>query len=386
MPKRAEKFCRKLRKLTVMPRKRPVKSKKLNKRRKTSWKGIKFAPRVKRVFKLVATAFFAVVISMATISFLSFYKFLRTPFAASSSLNETFTAEETSSFALSFIVLKDKDDQTSIVEGIYFLAGNAEDKKLDIYDINVASEFNLPERFGKQRIEKVYALGQLLEEGKGVYLTNKTLEKIFAKKIDRYILTDEESFAEVSRFFEISDSEDLFELSSFENAIKIPSEFENLRKNFETDLSLTDILFLANFFRGLGKETTSLSELSQEDILDDYSLDKKVREVFFDGGVAQEHKRVIVLNGAEAYKLGSFVSRFVENMGGSVVLVSNTPHVYDESFIISSDTDSETLKKIKRELGIEKVVPQASPEGEGLKAFMADITIISGIDYANSMW
>ena len=248
MPKRAEKFCRKLRKLTVMPRKRPVKSKKLNKRRKTSWKGIKFAPRVKRVFKLVATAFFAVVISMATISFLSFYKFLRTPFAASSSLNETFTAEETSSFALSFIVLKDKDDQTSIVEGIYFLAGNAEDKKLDIYDINVASEFNLPERFGKQRIEKVYALGQLLEEGKGVYLTNKTLEKIFAKKIDRYILTDEESFAEVSRFFEISDSEDLFELSSFENAIKIPSEFENLRKNFETDLSLTDILFLANFF------------------------------------------------------------------------------------------------------------------------------------------
>lgn len=361
--------------------------KKISKRKKhTSWRNLKIVKKIARIVQLTIFSFFALVISGLLIASVSVYKFIKTPFASSEvSPNEKVLSSE-DPFTVSFIVLEDKADESSKIKNLLYLVVNPKDTKLRIFNVPVNLILDLPERFGEGNLDKVYALGELVEGKKGIYLTNKTLEKIFARKVDRHILTDEKGLQEISRYFDISDPKYIADILSLKNISKLPSGINTLRSNIETDLSFDELFRLVSLLTKINSDSVKMNNLSSDDLPPAYAVDEKTQNLFLIDKVLSEHKRVVVLNGSGVYRQGFFAARFIENIGGSVVSLSNTGEVYDKSLIIAQDLNSSTLKEIKKALGINTVVLTADyAKASDIDTVEADITIIVGIDYVNSL-
>ncbi|MBI4091469.1 LCP family protein [candidate division WWE3 bacterium] len=350
-----------------------------------SWKVLKFVSRAKRVVKLSVLAVFAVGIAILLVFGYSFYNFLRSSFASSFTSYST-SLSEGEPFAISFIEIEDIDEPGSRIKSLFLVVGSANDNKVQVYTVPTGLEATLPRRFGVAKIERAYALGELIENKKGTELTNKLLERIFARKVDRYILTDTEGLERFIKLVQVERIQDAPKLVWFSNLKNLYPALLTFKENARSNLSLTDLFFLGKFARGLTKDSFEQYEISRNDLAEFYNLDKRLKEILANEQIVAEHKRVMVLNGTGISKLGSFIARFVENSGGSVVTIDNAPRIYDKSFVVASETSSITLETLRRQLGIYDLLePEDVSDLSLITAFEADIAIVIGIDYINAL-
>ena len=354
-----------------MPKKSARKSHKVKKQRSKnkSWKKMKLGVKVRRGLKILLVSFFSIGFSMAVLSALTFFNLVRTPFATSYPQEATTILSSARPFSLAYVVVEDINDGASEVTDLMFLTGNAADQTISIYTVPTDLEMDLPERYGISTLKKVYALGELVGESGGASLVTKTLEKLFAKRIDRYVVTDQAGVAKLEGNLSVT---------------RIPALLLSVRENVETNLTSSDMFFLAKFYYETKDTNPKELILKQTDIYDPSRVDTQISEDFLDLEVITERKRILILNGTGIPGLGGFAGRFISNFGGSITDLDNASSTYDESLIITTEPTSKTLSQLVYQLGITKILsPQEWAGNE--KDIGADITVVIGIDYSGRL-
>lgn len=352
-----------------------------------SWKNFKFLVRLKKIFKLFLISAFAIAFSLALVFGVLFYKFIKSPLAASYDATNDQQIRSGEPFSLSFIVLDSKKDEAPRISSLYLVTYGGVNKDVNLFSIPVKAEVELPLGLSQSSLARVYSLGNIVQKNKGVNLTNLVIGRIFGKRVDRYILTDLNGIKELSDLYEVRHYEDLSNVTSLKNISKSIDAARIVKSDFESNLSSEELLYILSL---LHKQSQNIkqTELSSEDLLNDFALDKTMSDIFINEGVISEQKRIVVLNAANIPRLGYKASRFIQNFGGSIVNTANAPKVFEKSVIVSDDLTSETLKKVSHELNIKDVVGVEELSTLGLedsKGLGADIIVVVGIDYASGL-
>ncbi len=221
-----------------------------------SWKSIKLLKQAESFVKLVVLAFFAIVVSIGILAGASFYNIIKSPLAASFSSKQKLD----SIFTISFIEVEDKTDQASKVESLTYVVVNTLENKILLYKVPVDIELDLPERYGRGSISKAFAIGELVEKNKGIDLVNKTLAKVFARKADRYILTDKKGLSDLSNLYKVGESKDFVSAFSVRNLPKIKDAAPIIREYYESNLTPKEVLEVTKFFStSTGSQVSEMS-------------------------------------------------------------------------------------------------------------------------------
>ncbi len=347
-----------------------------------SWKSFKILKKAQSFLKLVVFAIFAIVVSIGVLAGASFYKIIKTPLAASFKTD----GKLDNIYTISVIEVEDKEEDASKIKSLSYLVVNTLEKKVLIYNVPPDLELDLPERFGRGTISKAYALGELVEKNKGIDLVNKTLSKIFARKADRYVLTDQDGIEGFSKIYGVEEPKDFVSIFALKNLPKAKESLNLISSNFESNLTPREFFDVARFFSLTTPSQIKTQVLEQADLDKTLDLDKKMESIFVDPDVINEDKRIIILNGADIPKLGIYASRFIEGFGGSVVGIDNASNTYQKSLIVVDNLDSKTAKLVSSQLGIKNVVSsEAGKKMVNENIVGADIVVILGIDYASSL-
>lgn len=361
------------------------KTRKTRSKAKSGWHSVKLIGKIKKTVRLAVLAMFAILVSTALIAGMAFYQFIRKPFAATVSTENSKVITSEQPFALSFIVLKDRADESSRISSASLVVINPAEKKVHNYSVPAQLLVNLGPRFGTTEFARSYALGQLLSNKQGVGLTNQALRSVFAKRVDRYILTDEKAIAEFSEAFGPASFDEISKIYSLKNIPKITDNLKMFHDGFETNLTSEELFYLFNLFRTFQVDDAYKMELSQQSIDSSLELDGPLAEVLFSDEISLEQKRVLILNGAGIPGLGAATARSADNFGTSVVGVENASKTYDKSVIYTTDLNSATVKLLAYELGISNVKRVGDADSTAESLVEADITVIIGIDYLSGL-
>ncbi len=370
-----------------MSRKVFRKSKRVSRQRakNKSWKGLRLLAKAVRVVKVAVLAIMLTLLLLGATTVFSFYKFFKVPFA--SSLDAPSVALSLDKpFTIAVIILEDRFDKASKVAQLYYIVVDPKETEIEVFDVPVSLQLSFPGSIGNLEVSKAFAYGELSGERGGRKMVESALEKIFAKKADRYIFSDLNGLKRESRLQSLGDFKNLSSFVSIRNVPEIIQGVSMFRENFESNLLPKELLWLLGFSRKLTPSSFMQNPLVSEDLMHPYELDKKISQRFADEKILAEQKRIVILNGADVTGLGSFVARQVNNIGVLVSEVNNAAKVYEKSIIIYDDVESKTVKEIMYQTGITNIALRESVGSEYLgEGGGADITIIVGIDYYNSL-
>ncbi|MEK7595722.1 MAG: LCP family protein [Patescibacteria group bacterium] len=342
--------------------------------------------RVVGIFKLLILSFFCVLTALLVLTGFAFHKFIRSPFASSVNTSGG-SLSFTEPFSLSFVVLSDIEESSSKIERLALVVVNPLDQTLSVFDVAPNLIVTYPQNLGEGEINKVYALGQLVEEDKGVDFVNRALYKLFAKKPDKYIVIDAEAYSSVLESLEIDKLSKLSNIAKLKSALKYKDILLTVYGKAKTDLSSVEILGFLKWFRGLSKDFISYHAVNTTEVNVLSGLDLILSPIFSNNLIIDEGYRVQILNGSGIFGVGALVSRNLENLGLSVVSVGNATQIYDKSIIVSDiNPFTSSLSVVANELSIEgtqRIVefPNSVAENAG----NADITIIIGVDWGSRL-
>ncbi len=313
------------------------------------------------------------------LSFYTFYKQFHQSYISAESLtsSEDFTKKDFYTIAL--ISSKESFENTPLIlDTTKVLLFSTKRGEYSVYEVPGDLEVDMPGRFGVERVDRSFALG-ILEanyssdscgeecSNAGLNFTVSNLENLIGGKVDRFVLV-EPSMKEYSEEILIGSNLRKF----FSRA-----EIRNIKSSLKTNMSFADFLHFYSLTRSYSKEDISFNSLSEVDRFDAY-----VRELTYDSKLAEEKKSVAVLNGARIPGLASFGSRVVKNRGGYVVSVDNTSSVYEDTYIITNDKESYTVKYLADMFEVDGIFNKKELPEVGAEAVIdrVDITLILGVD------
>ena len=147
--------------------------------------------------------------------------------------------------------------------------------------------------------------------------------------------------------------------------------FQNSLKN----LTVIDALRLFLFSRSVSKSSVYERELSQN--FNEREKSTIITLSFTDPTIYKENKSIEIKNATSVSGLGTRLATLITNIGGNVILVSNSEKYDNKSRIIYSGEDSYTVNKLSRFLGF----PKQKADIKGI----SDVIIIIGADKIKSL-
>lgn len=236
------------------------------------------------------------------------------------------------------------------------------------YDIPPQTELDVPGVFGVEQIGKTLALGQMKhgDLNEGIQTLQNSIQKLLGFGVDRYLVYDYASHP--------IDYKDLFSPN--------PRYLvEMLTRNHKTT-NLTIQELYAMYQEHMKYDINSLKEI---ELTDDYLsearfVDADLQYLTADSMIPAEKINVAVLNGTNEPGIATQVARMLKNHGMRVVMVDNSIKQYEQSYLISSDGDSLTTKRIRQFLDFDDVEPKDNKNFSEKGINRADIVVIIGID------
>ena len=314
-------------------------------------------------------------ISVLFLSGAGFYRSISLKWASADS-SSSYSLQDKNLASLLVAEVNVAEDKPTDIKNIQVFLFNKSDRKTLIYEISAESVFDIPGKYGVEKLSKVFALGNLSDNGQkeGINLLLKSLKKILGININRYMLLDSDDYQNYKNLIENDSSPSIIKLA---NTLGVNSH--------TTDMSLSDLYEMFNFSLESGQEVSKITvDLSDEFYME--KLDKMTREATFDSLISLEKKGVSILNGSAIAGVATYGSRIVENMSGYVLSSSNAQRQYEESMLIVDDFSSETAKYISEFFGFKNVVlkNQALDILENEIA-RSDVTLILGFDIADTL-
>lgn len=137
------------------------------------------------------------------------------------------------------------------------------------------------------------------------------------------------------------------------------------------------VIDLARLF--LFSRTVSQNSTYERDLLDEYNEVQKSTTIslsFTDPQIYQENQSIEIVNAADVYGLGGRLATLINNLGGSVILVTSEKKVINNSKIRYSGEKTYTVKRLSEYLDF----PLEKMDKKGI----SDVIIIIGKDKAES--
>lgn len=242
-----------------------------------------------------------------------------------------------------------------------------------IYDIPVDMEYDIPGKFSNEEIKKILAFGSLYdEENNGNELLLDLVLKMFGFRSDKFILADvsyEKLFDDYIRngnYLSFAD----------------PSLIDDFSKNVDTNLSLKELYQLGGIVSVIPGDRVTDKKYISTYTKNPEILDKEIQEFTIASPLNNEKFSIAVLNGTTKEGVAGFGARVIRNLGGRIVVISNTNREIKESVIYAEEPGSETVNVIADVLGIKKVIPkqETDPAVNPDITDRSDIIVILGFD------
>lgn len=147
----------------------------------------------------------------------------------------------------------------------------------------------------------------------------------------------------------------------------------------KTNLTIIDFIRLWFFARTIPSRAVTIEEINSA--IEDGQLDKISNSLFNDNTLLQENQSIQVINATDIAGLGSRLSRFLGNMGGSVVSVSTPKKNSDDSKIVYFGKKTYTVEHLGKILGFKIIDGGKDQQNESI----SDMVIIIGKDSLNLM-
>ena len=273
----------------------------------------------------------------------------------------------------SAITLAVKSDEISILNYDPF------EKKVTILNIPNDTYLELPKGFGPWPIGSVYGLGQMENPPVGDSLLKLSISKLVGLPIDGFI--------------HLKEGEKLDQkLAKYKDSFFI--SLLGLR-NTNTDLSLIEMYKLASAITSVRSDKIISLDLSQTDItkskllgdssrvlgVDAIKLDLYIRENMADSQFLQEDATISIYNATSQPGLAGEASRFITNLGGTVIFAANTQKEQTKTQVIFSNPQSYTAQKVARIFAPHCLIKPCVSDEPKVLSSRAAINIILGEDY-----
>lgn len=260
---------------------------------------------------------------------------------------------------------------------------NPNEKKVAILHISESIYFELPKSLGSWPLGSVYKLGQEEKPAKGISLLKLSLSKLIGLPIDGIIIADlDKSYAK---------SEDMI-LAIHKNPLNIINVITHIRSDLtliETGKMLwslsqirPDKLTSLDFARSNITESKLLPDSSRVLGVDNIKLDLFIREKMADATILDEGEQVAVFNGTDNQGIAQEAARIITNMGGIVVMVSNTTSPHAKSVVVNNAQGKKTTtyKRLAQVFAPECLKFCQSNDTQ-VKDSRAQVNVVLGQDY-----
>lgn len=316
---------------------------------------------------------------------------------------------DTSQISILAVDVTDLGKKSTTIDNLYYITLNTQNEILKV--LSVPTNIYVDVAYGKgfYRLDKVYALGAIMEQRENMTLLKETFEKNFAVPVDRYIIVGEEfpQFLDKSIGFETSD---INKESSFQDAVvTLLSQnrhlFQGIRGflnalelkelsfgEVESNLSSREFIRLVRSLglmsiekaegHEIGEDLLFVQEIegNEETLLDTIKLDFFIQNNYYDYYVRQEHLKTKIFNGTSTPLVATKAARLVKNLGAEVIEVGNEDET-DHSIlkIAKEEAETETVRRLARFFDAEIEYIDV-PEVE-----RANIQLIIGKDWVEKM-
>ncbi len=306
-------------------------------KKKNGWKDVQSKRQIARKTKLASVALIIVLLFLVLSQAVKFTQTLFSPWKTPSAKSYLWNGD----FNLNFLIRS---------RGVAFVSFNPKDQKIIIVNIPSSTFVETAQGFGKWQLASIYDLGETGKLG-GDTLLNLSLTNFFGLPIDGIL-----DFS--GKYATLSASELVDEIR------KTPVSIVGLLSNLKTDLtpyelmrlnlSLSGVRFDKKTEINLDKigvlEQSKLADGSPVYILDDQKLDAALVDAI-DPQISGEHKTIAVFNSTDHPALGKRGSRLITNLGGDVIIVTNSETKLSKTLIYGEK--SKTLERLKQAFGID---------------------------------
>ncbi len=270
------------------------------------------------------------------------------------------------------------------------------DKKIAILHLSDQIYAQVPKNYGNWQLGSVYQLGQEEKPQVGAKLVKLTLTQMLGLPIDGIVITNSSS--------KIEDM-----ISSWH---KSPVTALSLLTQVKTDLTpkeMLDFIWTSSKIRPDKIDSLDLAQstITESKLLPDSSrvlgvntvkLDTFIREKLEDLSIDNESYTISVFNATKHPGLAQDAARIITNMGGNVVMVTNTEQLVQNSALLvaselkEQDPNSITVKKLttffaprcfpkKNFAFFSKTTTDCSSQDPKVNNSRSQINIILGEDY-----
>ncbi len=334
----------------------------------SSWKKLRLSKQIKHRLKIFGLALLVVFATVVVSGAVALYHFFQKPMATAAGAVNGDVTFPGGRFNLLLVVLEDANEPTSLIKELSIITLDANNDEVFMVKLPLEVEVVVPLGFGGHPLQEVYSLGALTKPQANLDLTSQAVSQLLAVPIDGYIVTDDRGLGQIDQY-----------LGGGLRIVKLlPNLLTEVRRQVKTNLTFPSLLRVGKFIW-----SARLSEdawvTSPEELFDWQHLDWELQKYFRDDKIVEERLKIQILNATEKPGLATHVARYVRNLGGDVIIISNFDQTdLRQSFLVADPSladGSYTIRRLKEVLQIEDVRGEFEGAGE-----RADLTIILGLD------
>lgn len=306
--------------------------------KKNSWKETKSRVKNSQNLKLGITVLGFIFIIIILGHILNFIKTLTTPWGFEFEKKYVWDG----GFNINIIIQIDKT---------YLLNFNPQEEKATIITIPDETYLDAGGNFGKWMLSSIFDLGESSKKGSGHLLVKRSVLSLFGVPIDGYIrFKDESPLKDLKDMIELIRQNPFFGVGLIANIRSDLTPLELLRLKFDLwKLRFDKVSFLnlsdLNVF-----DTQKLADGSAVNVADPTRLDSALD--FVDPKIRQENISIAVFNATDYPQLAQKAKRLITNLGGNVIIVSNSLQKVKNTYIYGEKGDTlkstDTLKRMNQ--------------------------------------
>lgn len=223
-------------------------------------------------------------------------------------------------------------------EKTYLLSYNPGEEKATIITIPDETYLDAGGDFGKWMLSSIFDLGESSKKGSGYDLVKRSVSSLFGVWIDGYIrFKGESQTKDFKKIIEQIRQNPIFGLGLISDIRSDLTPSELLRLKFDLwKLRFDKVSFLnladLNVF-----DTLNLADGSKVLVLDPNRLDSVLD--FVDSKIRQGNISIAVFNATGYSQLAQKAKRLITNLGGNVIIVSNSPQKVKNTYISGGKGD-----------------------------------------------
>lgn len=250
------------------------------------------------------------------------------------------------------------------------------EKKIVITNLPPNLMVEVPSGGGKWQLSSVFQLGESNKKGEGIIFLRKTVSAFLGVGVDGVLEFTKgdsiESFRKEANIFElisnIKSDLTLWEILKLKYALS-SVRFDKVKTLDLSDLSILDKEVLADGTKVLGYDPVKVDSIVSN---------------FADPLISQEHLSIAVFNATQKPLLAQGAARLVANLGGNVIVVSNTDKKTAKSYVLGKTSQTQNrLIQIFDLAGCtnDKKCDKISPSELGIVSDRADLIVVLGDDW-----